>query len=520
MSKDYNPYSTYKSIHLNQKNEIYKDSRSIIKEKIYPGRIIVILYYSIKIYLFYSIFLINCKQKNYFFVDSVIQLKIKGYGNMNILSNDYRNLPNKILIDEKDEEFVQREYNFENSENKIYNVSLIWNNDIIHEISNMFKGCSNITEIDFINFNTSDIYDISSMFDGCTSLTHLNLSKFNTYKVGKYDYLFRDCSSLTSLDLSNFDVSRASGFDDLFSGCSSLKYLDISNFKTYEFIYGSNIFLGCTSLEYLNLKSTYLHNSFMTQISDLSSTNLIICSIDNVWETNFPIIHEIFCYNNSISSGTYNNSSLKCYTKQDSNKLNAHFCEICGKNYYQLYNDIINNDSSIFCYKSPIGFYLDKDDFLYKECFSSCKSCEIIGNNDEHNCLECKDEYNYIIIKSNYNNCYNNNFYTSTSEIKSNLYTYNITTDILNNYHYSQLDFLHILFDDLNLIDIDNGIDKKIKKNNLEFIFTSTDNQKNNEDKINITMNLGHCEKNLKMNMEYQKMILYTYFKLFMKKKE
>ena len=39
---------------------------------------------------------------------------------------------------------------------------------------------------------------------------------------------------------------------------------------------------------------------------------------------------------------------------------------------------------------------------------------------------------------------------------------------------------------------------KKTKKDNLEFIFISTDNQKNNEEKNNITMNLGQCENKLK----------------------
>ena len=49
-----------------------------------------------------------------------------------------------------------------------------------------------------------------------------------------------------------------------------------------------------------------------------------------------------------------------------------------------------------------------------------------------------------------------------------------------------------------NLTNIDGGNDKKTNKNNLEFIFTSTSNQKINEDKNNITMNLAQFEKNIK----------------------
>ena len=47
-------------------------------------------------------------------------------------------------------------------------------------------------------------------------------------------------------------------------------------------------------------------------------------------------------------------------------------------------------------------------------------------------------------------------------------------------------------------INVNNGIDKKFKMNNSVVLFTSTINQKNNENKNNITMNLGECETKLK----------------------
>ena len=45
---------------------------------------------------------------------------------------------------------------------------------------------------------------------------------------------------------------------------------------------------------------------------------------------------------------------------------------------------------------------------------------------------------------------------------------------------------------------MDSGNEKRKKENNIEFIFTSTDNQKNNEENDNITIHLGQCEKVLK----------------------
>ena len=54
------------------------------------------------------------------------------------------------------------------------------------------------------------------------------------------------------------------------------------------------------------------------------------------------------------------------------------------------------------------------------------------------------------------------------------------------------------LFKELNLTEIDNGIDKKIIEKNLVIVLTSTLNQKNNEDENNITLDLGQCEDKLK----------------------
>ena len=54
------------------------------------------------------------------------------------------------------------------------------------------------------------------------------------------------------------------------------------------------------------------------------------------------------------------------------------------------------------------------------------------------------------------------------------------------------------IFDQLNIADIDNGIDKKLNDKNISVIMTSTKNQKKNENEKIITMNLGECENILK----------------------
>ena len=60
------------------------------------------------------------------------------------------------------------------------------------------------------------------------------------------------------------------------------------------------------------------------------------------------------------------------------------------------------------CSKSPEGYYFDNEDSVYKLCFSSCRTCEKLGNETLHNCKECKIGYEFEIHFYIYKNCYKN----------------------------------------------------------------------------------------------------------------
>jgi hypothetical protein len=68
-------------------------------------------------------------------------------------------------------------------------------------------------------------------------------------------------------------------------------------------------------------------------------------------------------------------------------------CSICNTDYYQKENDPLNLGEFIGCYKNPEGYYLDINDSLYKECYFTCATCEMKGDNNSHNCLECNENY-------------------------------------------------------------------------------------------------------------------------------
>ena len=279
---------------------------------------------------------------------------------------------------------------------------------------NMFNDCRELTSLNLSNFNISNISRLNQLFYNCKSLESLNLSNFNTQKIENLGNMFYGCSSLKYLNLSNFDTSNVINIDNMFYGCWSLTSLDLSNFNTSLIKNMNKVFYNCTKLEYINLKLATLRNDVKTDnIFSLVSQNLVICSQSEKWQymiSNEPLT--IYCNNNKI----HNLNSLKCYTNISTFENINNKCKSCGINYYQLYNDslYINNNkgkiSSIYCYESPEGFYLDKNNNnpFYKPCYESCKKCNIIGNATHHNCTECKLDFYFELNLKSFKNCYNN----------------------------------------------------------------------------------------------------------------
>ena len=104
---------------------------------------------------------------------------------------------------------------------------------------------------------------------------------------------------------------------------------------------------------------------------------------------------------------------------------NETLCNKCEDNFYQIENDASTIGEYFKCYKDPKGYYLDKNDSLYKRCYYTCEECEIKGNNISHNCLECNSNFPFEINMTKYKNCYinssyyyNDNYFYSTEIIQ------------------------------------------------------------------------------------------------------
>ena len=527
-------------------------------QKIKYKTLFLILYHIITITILLSSS--RCTQKIY--------LKIEGTGNIPIFSSNFfinKNIPDEIYINNISQTQKNREYNFNDAYNNINNVTLIWNK-MLDTTYYMFDGCNKIIEIDFSEFDTSlvtkmsymfrecsllkslnlskfitnIVQDMAHMFNGCSLLVSLDLSNFDTSKVDSIDYMFTSCSSLVSLDLSNFNTSLVQYASNMFEKCSSLISLNISNFDTTNFKNIEEMFRDCTSLVFLNLsnfntsKVVWMNYLFYNcpklefvnlQIAKINtkeritnmfvsiSDNFILCSKFEDWKQLITNQKKLICViNNTFSE----ENEYLCFKKNNNPINNKYVCELCGNNFYIRY-DNNNNYRYIYCYENPEGYYLDINDFYYKLCYFSCKTCEINGNDTQHNCLECKDNYysNETNNNSYYKNCYekiNNeittslNYDESFSSLISNSSLNTITNTgaiILNNTLIEELiktfqNFMNYFLNNLNLSNVDNEEDIQSEYDEILFIFTSTSNQIINEEKNNITLNFGDCVNELK----------------------
>ena len=176
-------------------------------EKIYI--VLVIIYFNIFPFLnvHFNIFVLS-KTYN-------ITLKIPGKGNHKIYypgdlpkycKLDEIHPPNEVIINGISQDNINYTYYCNETENivklKYYSQEDV-NNVAINKC--FFYTCSEVTEMDLTEFDTSQFVDMFAMFSDCYNLKSLKLNNFNTSSVIYMNLMFHRCLSLTSIDLSTFD---------------------------------------------------------------------------------------------------------------------------------------------------------------------------------------------------------------------------------------------------------------------------------------------------------------------------
>ena len=122
------------------------------------------------------------------------------------------------------------------------------------------------------------------------------------------------------------------------------------------------------------------------------------------------------CKNDGEYVYDYNNSCLKeCPIKTyEEEKL---CLDECYQNQFEYnntcYNECPNGTYRLYQIRNicvdiiPENYYIDNNDNIYKECYSTCKKCKKSGNEINNNCEECIDNYIFINdFSATSNNCY------------------------------------------------------------------------------------------------------------------
>ena len=329
--------------------------------------------------------------------------------------------PNKVLINGNKQNIVNHSYYFNHSNNSI---ELFWNKTI-NNCGYMFFQCSNIIEIDFANFNTSQVTRMNQMFYGCKSLISLDLSSFNTSKLETTKSMFYNCILLTSLNLSNFNTSNLKGMKSMFYYCKSLKTLNLSTFDISKVTEISYLFCGCSSLTSLNLSNFYFSKASNIKYMFKGCKNLEYINLKNYNESNSSeVYNDIFddVPNNLVICININNKidkllsilkTKKCFAINCSDDWKSKQKKLSNKDPNECFDDCRNSSTYKYeymdeCYSNCSNGYLN--DYQCKCELEKCLTCSKESLKKEL-CIKCNDNYypmeNAPLNLNNYFDCYN-----------------------------------------------------------------------------------------------------------------
>ena len=109
------------------------------------------------------------------------------------------------------------------------------------------------------------------------------------------------------------------------------------------------------------------------------------------------------CYDKNIIIDYYyfnQNKFVQCNNKCINCENNPNYCSSCISGYYLLDNICETMDTILN--KGYILELNEDNNYIVKKCYSTCKKCNRIGDENNHKCTECIDGTYKIIIDDNY----------------------------------------------------------------------------------------------------------------------
>ena len=419
--------NTNKKIHITNQNK--KDKSFSKKNRINFTFAIYLIKYIIINYLVINALAFN----NYHFFKlnfQKIKLRIKKSGKHMKIYHEYSGLPQPQYVYINGRRYTPSNYmDLTASDNFI---EIIWP-DNFNLLTRLFCN-SEMDEIDLSDFDTSQVVIMQEMLSDCQSLTSFVMSKYGTKNLKYLTWLFQGCLSLTSLDLTDFDMSNVEQMGRMFYECTKLQTINLNNFNGNKLTDYNDIFykvpdnvIVCIQdipnnrklLDLLQNKPGFIKGSVYNYVC----INYIDEDIENTYNGSYFEN----CINGYLGSN-YSDDKYKCEIIKSACQGRIS-CSVCNNNYnyYQKEDDYSNNNDYINCYKYIKGYYLDKEDFLFKKCYFTCEDCETNGNHTNHNCLKCNSNYSFALnlTKNGYTNCYQNCSYYYYFDDNNNFYCTN-----------------------------------------------------------------------------------------------
>ena len=165
----------------------------------------------------------NKHNPNYTFPKNIIEIKMDKKGKF--LSDEFFDNNNWMFNIYYDDELQEVQKN-EIDKDIPPDIIKIEINYPLFDCSRMFFMCYNITEINFVTFDTSHVTNMREMFSDCRSLISVNFDKFDTSKVIDMGEMFSNCCSMKDLDLSKFKTDSVKNMSAMFMNASSLDNLN------------------------------------------------------------------------------------------------------------------------------------------------------------------------------------------------------------------------------------------------------------------------------------------------------
>ena len=130
----------------------------------------------------------------------------------------------------------------------------------IKDLSYMFYGCINITDIDLSNFDFNNAINMNDMFNYCINLKNIRFPKIPIKNIINTSYMFNYCKNLLSIDLSEMSTENVISMAGMFQHCEHLQIIDLSNFDI-----NNNTQLSCMFNDCYELEKIIFSNKFNTK---------------------------------------------------------------------------------------------------------------------------------------------------------------------------------------------------------------------------------------------------------------